>query len=460
MAFSPRIAEQRFGYGLSPLVAPPADIAQMLAGVAGPDRMQDRFGIDGFRDLQSQNVVFRRFIKQARDDAGTADGAAALEKQKAVLSQVRADYARWFAQFQLRRINTQDGFRERLVAFWGDHFTAMGKQALIRYGAPVFVEEAVRPHVGGRFADMLIAAVRHPLMLHYLDQDSSIGPNSNSAKRRGMMQGLNENLAREVLELHTLGVGGPYTQKDVRALANLLTGLGRTADFSFRFRPNIAEPGVQDVLGVTYDPQVSMARIEEVLGDLAAHPATAAHIAQKLAVHFVSDTPPPDLVAALRDAYLGSDGDLLTVYTALLEHPEAWAPPARNIRPPDEFVSAALRALAVPADVIAGLPARRIANLFFGPLRLMGQDWFRPGGPDGWEEEDVAWVTPQGMAGRLEWAMRVPKALLKQLPEPNDVVRNALGDNPPQKVVFAAAAAESRSEAIGLILMSPAFQRR
>ena len=460
MAFSPHIAEQRFGYGLSPRVASPASIEQMLAGISGTDPMRARFGITSFRDLQTQNTLFHRFREHARDNPGTQAGDDSLKKMRTVQRGASREFRRTFAQMQLRRIQTQDGFFERLVAFWGDHFTAYGKQGIMRFAAPVYVEEAVRPFVGGRFADLLISAVRHPVMLHYLDQDYSVGPNSGFVKRRKRARGLNENLAREVMELHTLGVGGPYTQKDVRALAKLFTGMARAQDFSFKFRKDFAEPGAHSVLGIQYAAEISMVRIEAVLRDLAAHPATAAHIARKLAVHFVSDTPPPDLVAALTAAYLGSDGDLMTVYAALLDHPSSWKMPARNIRPPAEFISAALRALAVGPDVLTVLNAPRMAHLFFAPLRLMGQDWFKPDGPDGWNEADAAWVTPQGIAGRLEWAMRTPKALMKELPDPADVVRDALGPEAPQKVLFAATSAESRAEAIGLILMSPAFQRR
>jgi len=193
----------------------------------------------------------------------------------------------------LRRINTRTAFRERLVAFWADHFTAVGKGGLLRAAAPLYVEEALRSHIAGKFTDLLIFAVTHPLMLHYLDQNTSAGPNSPLAQRRNGPIGLNENLARGVLELHTLGVEGPYDQRDVHELAKLLTGLAATRNYSFKFRQNMTEPGPKTVLGRTYGTEEGMRAIRKVLNDLALHPALASLMplwhAQELGfVHAVS----------------------------------------------------------------------------------------------------------------------------------------------------------------------------
>lgn len=460
MSFSPDMAARRFGYGLSPLVAPPQSAAQMLDDLRGPDLMAARFPLGRFRDLQTQHVLFERFRRHERENPGTEAGRASLERRRELQREARENHHALFAKTQLRRVYTQDGFRERLTAFWGDHFTALGKRGLIRLGAPLYVEDAIRPHITGRFIDMLLATVKHPLMLHYLDQAFSAGPNSRTVRRRRPDRGLNENLAREVLELHTLGVGGPYDQNDVRALAHLFTGLSRGRNFDFKFRANLAEPGPQRVLGREYEGRLSQERINAVLRDLAAHPATAAHLARKLAIHFISDQPPVGVTTAMAQRYLETDGDLMAVYAAMLEHPEAWQDPVRNMRPPGEFISAALRALGPAPEVLEQLESRQIARLFLAPLRKMGQDWLAPNGPDGWAEADAAWVTPQGVAGRMEWAMQVPRRLLGDLPDPRQFVRDALGAAPPEKVVFAAGAAESRSEAVGLVLMSPAFQRR
>jgi len=324
-----------------------------------------------------------------------------------------------------------------------------------------YVEEAIRPRINGSFADLLIAATLHPLMLHFLDQAGSVGQDSRAAKRSKKLKGLNENLAREVLELHTLGVDGPYSQTDVRQLAKLFTGLSYSRELKFRFRPGYAEPGAETVLGRTYggDP-ATLEPVRRALRDLATHPATARHIASKLAVHFVSDTPDPALVQHIEGRFIDTGGDLMAVCGALLEHPSAWKPTLSNVKPPTDFIASACRALAPATDQIEALNAVTIRRLFLNPLTLMGQIWNRPNGPDGWAEEDTAWVTPQGISARLHWALNVPQKLRPTLPDPRDFVVNALGSFAPQPVQFAAKAAESKSDAIGLILAAPAFQRR
>jgi uncharacterized protein (DUF1800 family) len=458
--FTPELAERRFGYGLSPQIAAPPSVADMLTGLRGPDVMAQTYPIPGFRYIQDQIVLVSRFSKFARKNPQTEAGAAAGEKAKTARRALFHDRQRWVVSTLQRRIDTPHAFRERLIAFWADHFTARGKSGLLRAAAPAYAEEAVRPHIGGRFADLLFACVTHPLMLHYLDQNTSAGPNSRAARRPDRRRGLNENLAREVLELHTLGVAGPYNQSDVRELAKLLTGLAGTRDHSFKFRRNMAEPGAETVLGRTYGGAPGLAPIRAVLVDLALHPATAAHIARKLAVHFVSDQPAPDLIRDLEETYLSGGGDLMQCYETLLHHPASWTNDAPNIRPPDEFVSAALRALAVAPEMMQSLRPAQIKRLMTTPMRLMGQPWQQPAGPDGWPEDDSAWITPQGMAARLEWAVNTPARLRPDLPDPREFVQDVLGPIPPADVVFAARAAETRADAIGLVLCAPAFQRR
>ena len=192
------------------------------------------------------------------------------------------------------------------------------------------------------------------------------------------------------------------------------------------------------------------------LDDLARHPATAEHLARKLAVHFVGDNPAPGLVAAMASAYRDGQGDLMAVYAAMLDHPAAWEGPG-NVKRPVDFVGSALRALRVDR-----LPLRQSAKfdmLLHQPLMLMGQPWDRPEGPDGWPEADDDWITPQRLAGRLQWALNVPPVLLDRLPDPRDFVRDVLAPGVPEELLFAAHAAETRAEGIAVILSSPAFQR-
>ncbi len=459
MSFSPELAEIRFGCGLSPVLAPPSDPAALLKGLLGPDEMAQRFGIAGFDPLRARLAKVADIRKRFRDRELTR---VERDKQfKALRSNTGKEGAVWFTQSLHRRINTRHGFHERMVAFWADHFTAMGKNAYLKFASAPYIEEAIRPNIAGTFADLVIAATTHPLMLRYLDQNTSVGPASRVAARSKRLSGLNENLAREVLELHTLGVGGPYSQDDVRQLAELFTGLSLTPDSGFRFRPQFAEPGAETVLGKSYggDP-ATLESILQSLHDLARHPATARHIAGKLAVHFVSDTPDPALVQHIEGRFIDTGGNLLAVCGAMLEHPASWAPPLRNVKPPADFIASACRALALDPDRLNKLGFRVLKRLLMDPLAVMGQPWQRPNGPDGWNEDDAAWITPQGVSARLSWALRAPQKLRRSLPDPRRFATTSLGSFAPQSVHFAARAAESKSDAIGLVLASPAFQRR
>jgi uncharacterized protein (DUF1800 family) len=463
MSFDPQLAEIRFGCGLSPRHAPPGSTMAMLDGLTGPDRMAAAFPIedfDAFRARMRQDKINRVARREAE---GTPEYDAADKVYDEFRKAARIAMAGWAGNHVQRRVQTDTGFRERLVDFWTDHFTAYGKGGILVRAAPTMVEDAIRPHVAGRFEDLLFAAVTHPVMLHYLDQDRSIGPNSplraRAAARGREGLGLNENLAREVLELHTLGVEGPYTQDDVRQLAELFTGLNFNAEKGFIFRPPMAEPGAETVLGNIYgDDERGLDAIRAALSDLAAHPATHRHLAGKLAVHFVSDTPDANLVEDLTAAF--ATGDLMAVYAALLDAPGAWDPVLRNAKPPFGFVTSALRALGAPADLFTGLRESHFRRAIIDPMAAMGQLWLRPAGPDGFPEEDENWFTPQGLSTRIQWAMTAPEALRLPLPDPRGFPDTALGGFATEPVRFAASAAESRSEAIGLVLSSPAFQRR
>lgn len=458
MSFSPDLAEIRFGCGLSPVLPAPTAPETMLAGLALPDEMARRFPVTGFERMRGRLLQARKISRQRKK---TGNAAEAGERLKALRGDSRRDGARDLAASMLRWSYTTTGLRERLVAFWTDHFTAYGKFPILRFATPAYAEDAIRPHVAGSFADMLVAVVTHPLMLHFLDQGGSVGPGSKAAAQARRPRGLNENLAREVLELHTLGVGGPYDQSDVRQLAELFTGLSNTPKDGFLFRPNFAEPGSETVLGRTYGgPAPDLEPVLQALRDLALHPATARHLAWKMAVHFVSDMPDPDLVQHMTGRYADTGGNLAAVCAAMLEHPSSWAPRLSNVKPPADFIASAGRALALGADRITAMKPQQIGRFYLRPLELMGQPWLRPPGPDGWAEEDIAWVTPQSVSARLRWALAVPRRLQPELPDPRQFVSGALGRYAGENVTFAATAAETRADAIGLVLASPEFQRR
>ncbi|KAJ56191.1 hypothetical protein ACMU_10590 [Actibacterium mucosum KCTC 23349] len=458
MSFDPTTAALRFGTGTGPLVPPPADTQALLDGLNARDTMARRFEIALFNDLLPEMRDYRgqQRRRQMASDVkrqGEDDRLKAMRRsnRQAQLSALGATVARW--------VDTPHGFRERLVAFWADHFTVVGKLPALRHAAPSYVEEAIRPNITGKFEDLLIAAVPHPMMLVYLDQFQSVGPGSRAAKEGE--RGLNENLAREVLELHTLGVDGSYTQNDVRQLAELFTGLSARYRDGFFFAPSQAEPGAETVLGKTYGggrPRLS--DIHQVLRDLARHPDTARHIARKLAVHFVSDDPDTALVDHIAAAYSATDGDLMASYAALLEHPAAWETIPQKVRQPFDFLAAAIRALGVDGKRVARLSPQVVLRGFVRPMIAMGQTWHQPSGPDGWPEQAEYWLTPQALATRIEWSMKAPPVLQPDLPDPRQFVKATLGERASEALIFAAGAAETRAAGVAMTLISPEFQRR
>ncbi|WP_298856990.1 DUF1800 domain-containing protein [uncultured Sulfitobacter sp.] len=460
MRFDPPLADIRFGCGLSPNLASPQSVQAMLATLVTSDDTATRFPVETFETFGLRIAERIELTKIRRKDRGSPEALRAKKAARVLNKEARIAQAAWMGQHLNRWVWTPAPLRERLTMFWADHFTATGKAGILRRAATPYVETAIRPLITAKFEDLLLSAVLHPLMIHYLDQERSIGPNSPQAARGKKNAGMNENLAREVMELHTLGVGGPYTQTDVTQLAELLTGVTTANPTRLNFRKNMAEPGPETVLGKTYGGEDAHIRdVQAVLRDLARHPATARHIAQKLAVHFTADTPDPDLVRAIEVRFLETGGDLAQVTEALLTHSAAWVPERRNVKQPFHFMGSALRALAVPPAAFAALDERALRRIIAAPLVQMGHVWEKPAGPDGLPEEDSAWIAPQGIAARLQWAITMPQLLMEELPDPRIFVDTALGPYKTPAVAFAAEAAETRWDGVGLILASPAFQR-
>ena len=459
MTFDPTLAAIKFGDGLSPHVAPPTSIDDMLDLLSGADVAAENYPIATYdnitpsrQDFQLANAV----VSQAEDDVAEA---AAREARSQLQKDAREVWAQSVTAQLARDITTSDGFRERLTRFWADHFTAPATGSRWRHLAYPNIEQTIRPHVAGSFADMLSAAVMSPMLIEYLSQNRSVGPNSRVGQNSE--RGLNENMAREVLELHTLGVGASYTQTDVREFAELLTGVTMNAQRGSFFRSDFAEPGAETVLGKEYGGEVeSLDHVMAALNDLALHPDTARHLSEKLVQHFIGPDPQPDLVAQMARAYALNDGNLLPVYEVLLRHDATWSPVFHKVKQPYGFIASSLRALGVASDHLISMSYRDVRQFIFRPLTIMGQTLHQSPAPDGWPENNDAWITPQGMAGRITWAMQMPQRLLDDLPDPRELVFHALGPTPPDAVVFAANAAETVSDGVGLVLASAAFQRR
>ena len=442
------MATIRFGYGFHPKQTPPAGASALL----GQLRAGQKAGL--ILPIESREARLTRFVKlrearQAKDD----------DRLREIRREMRLSAMADGANRVLHRALSPHGFYERMAAFWADHFTVARRSAPHLSMLSLFEPEAIRPHIMGRFGDMLTAVAQHPAMLIYLDQSRSRGPNSPGG-RDG--RGLNENLAREILELHTLGVGADYTQRDVREFAELLTGYrNKPRSIGFMFTPQWAEPGAETVLGQTYggdDPTADDA--VELFHDLATHEATAQHLAQKLAVHFVADDPDPGLIRHLAAAWRRSGGHLPTVYEAMLDHPSAWRGFGQKVKRPQELVISTLRAVSVDramADRLGQKSGIRIVRT----LRAMNQPLFRAPGPDGWPEEASAWITPQGLAGRLTYASQVGQLAAKSSKlDPRRFAETTLRDALRPATQFAVGGAPDRWEGIALTLASPEFNRR
>ncbi len=350
-----------------------------------------------------------------------------------------------------RMVGTDAPFAERMAEFWSNHLTVSRRrgQAVPMIGA--YFRQAIRPHVFGRFEDMVLASARHPGMMLYLDNGGSSGPNSPAGQRNN--RGLNENYARELLELHTVGVRGGYTQADVTSLALILTGwsVGRGSQFGepdgFMFRPRAHEPGPKTLLGRAF------AEGEEggiaAIRFLANHPRTHEFLATKLVRHFVADEPPAGAVRRVASKLAETGGDLAAAARAVVALPEAWGPPLTKLRAPQDFVIAVLR----------GLGARdESAPALLGAIASMAQPLWTASGPNGWPDMAGEWASPEQLMRRLDWVNQV--AGRANLPDARDVAEATLGPLLKAETTNAVRRAGSAREALVLLLASPEFQRR
>jgi uncharacterized protein (DUF1800 family) len=382
--------------------------------------------------------------------------APAAENQAAARNQTPPLPQQIYLQEAKARIDaalgTDIGFVERLVWFWSNHFCVSADKGPVRPICGAFEREAIRAHVLGKFSDMLIAVESHPAMLLYLDNARSIGPNSIAGIFRG--RGLNENLAREILELHTLGVRTVYTQDDVTRFANVITGwsivpprLDPVRGGEFDFNARMHEPGAQKVINKTY-AESGYEQGRAVLLDLARHPATANHVCEKFARHFVADQPPPALVERLTRRFRESDGNLKELAKALINSPEAWSAPRSKLKRPGEWIVSALRATGVtPPDVRPVMQAHNV----------LGEPLWRPPAPKGFSDHNADWA--DGLAQRLDIANQLARRV-GALVDPQAVADAALGPLASRDTMQAVTRAESRPQALALLLMAPEFQRR
>jgi uncharacterized protein (DUF1800 family) len=478
MALDPKaqaaLALHRFGLG--PRAGSVAAMASDPRGALIAELDRPNVGRIAAPDLMTSGaaaraaVEFREAQRQMRREAGGQNNAQSKNAQQKNAQQKGADNNAAPRQRPAVGIAPQElylteakarldtalaadiGFVERLTWFWSNHFCVSADKAQVRPIAGAFEREAIQANVFGRFGDMLLAVESHPAMLIYLDNARSIGPNSRAGQNR--RRGLNENLAREILELHTLGVRSVYTQDDVTNFAKVITGWSvvpprqnPARGGEFTFNPRMHEPGPQTIIGKRY-AEAGVEQGRRVLADLARHPATAKHIAQKIARHFIADEPAPALVERLSKRFLDTGGDLKELAKALIASDEAWDAPRARIKRPAEWIVASLRAIgAKPADVRPVVQAQN----------LLGEPLWRPPAPNGFADDNATWL--DGLSQRLDLA--------------NQFARRNAGDADPMAVFEATLApiasedtrrtiarAESRPQALALLLMSPEFQRR
>ena len=452
------IAVTRFGLGAKPgeiLVARDDPKAWLLAQVRpaiGADQP-----VEPPPNSAARLSEFREYQREKRDAKRDAQGNSTFDPVKFATKVIVRDAGPDFLARANLAATTDAGFRERWALFWANHFTVSASKAQIATIIGPFEQEAIRPHVFGRFEDLLVASSSHPAMLLYLDQAQSVGPDTIAAAflgRGGKKAGLNENLAREILELHTVGVDAGYTQADVTEFARAMTGwsiggLQESDAGKFRFRPAAHEPGTRMIMGKRY-PQEGADQALAVMKDLAASPHTAHHLALKLARHFVADDPAPSLVDKLEHTYLGTRGDLGEVAKTLVLAPEAWDPQQRKFKTPYEFMVSAWRAAGSdPSDLAQIAPV----------LNQMGQKPFSAPSPKGWSEDGANWCAPDAIVKRMAWSEALAgKALGGR--DPTQLATDALGAQLTAPVAKAIARAETREEGLAILLMSPEFQRR
>lgn len=427
MDTNPAIAAIRFGFGRTPSQAE-TDPARWLAQqLTGPDQGPPAVAT---ADAIAANIA-------ARNEPDKPDPQAARPR----------DIFRTDTTALLNHaIDTATPFRERLVWFWANHFTVSTRRGEVAPMAAAYVREAIRPHVTGRFADLLLAVMRHPAMLLYLDNAYSAGPRSLAGSRG---RGLNENLARECLELHTVSPAAGYTQTDVTEFARILTGWSveqRENPLGWRWRPGLAEPGEKTLLGRRF-PEGEQGGIE-ALQFLASHPATHRHLATKLVRHFVADDPPPDAVRRIEAVLRDTQGDLGAAALAVTRLPAAWQS-LTKFRTPQDLVIATFRAAATPAD--------RRPN-FIQLIGGLGQPPFTAPFPIGWPDTAAEWAGPEALLRRVDWIYGF--ASRPELPEPTLLAEAALGPLLAPATAAELRRAGSRRDAITLLLASPEFQRR
>jgi len=439
------IAANRFGFGARP--GELDTIAQDPRGWLRQQLTQEAPQAPQANGTTPSSAQLSEFLQVRRERKTDPDAAKMMRKA------LQQDFRAAAAKRTLDAAGSAAPFRERLVQFWSNHFTVSIQRPVVAPVAVGFENEAIRPNVLGNFRNLLSAAAAHPAMLLYLDNAYSIGPNSEAARK--INRGINENLAREMLELHTVGVDGGYSQTDITEFAKILTGWSIAGERepnsgTFRYRPFVHEPGDKTVMGKTYR-EAGQDEATSVMNDLAGRPATARHVAIKLARHFVADDPPKEAVDALARSFMETGGDLNAVSLTLIGLPQIWSAPLTKVKTPNDLVTSACRTFGI-TDAQAG------EMLLIG-LKQMDQVPFSAPSPAGWPDTAESWVSPEAMMTRVEWAMAAGQRLDGHA-DARDIAKGSIQPVASDSTLFNIDHAPSSAEALALLIASPEFQRR
>jgi uncharacterized protein (DUF1800 family) len=474
MTMEASIATNRFGLG-----ARPGDIAAvrsnpkawLLAQLNNP-----RAGMVTGAALPTGAQAFRSFLDYAQTRQAerrmkaspVPDGNAGRIEPQDVSRALNLAARAMGSEIDIRMttaLNTSTPFLERWVLFWSNALTMAAKNLQTNLFPGPYEREAIRPNVLGKFSDLLKASALHQGMLVYLDQIRSFGPNSPAAlamenRRPDRNLGLNENLAREILELHTVGSDGGYSQTDVLEFARALTGWTILGPRSGRlppgqeignvvFQASMHEPGSRTIMGQAF-PDRGGDQARDILDWLARRPQTALRIARAVAVHFVSDTPPDSLVARLEQVFLSTDGDLKALAQALVNSPEAWTPNLQKFKTPNEFLLSTLRASNTRS---VSVPALRTT------FEQLGQAPWRAPSPKGWPDTADKWASPDAILKRADWSNLAAEVIMATM-SPLSFAEGALGESLTPATRIAISRAQDSRQGIVLALMSSEFQRR
>jgi len=453
------IAVNRFGYG--------ARGDELAQAKTDPKKwLTSQLKVIDFNDKQPSSadifIAHARFQKQKKlmkqkqkqrqsSKVQVLENNEDKEKNKMLKNAARKTYMKMSAASLKQAIASDYSVSWRLFDFFSNHFSVSTAGRLMVGLSPTLEREAIAPNLLGNFADLLLAVEQHPAMLIYLNNEKSFGPNSRMAKKRKV--GLNENLAREIMELHTLGVAGGYSQNDVIELAKGITGWSvkrpkKEHGTGFVFRAYAHEPGSRELLGKKYD-QHGITQGQQMLRDLAMHPNTAKYVCSKIAHHFVGESPPQSLIDKMQNTWLNNQGNIKQVMLTLFDAEEAWLENPQKFKTPREFVISTYRAIA---------PNKINERALFNALTNLGQMPFNAGSPAGFSDDESDWLGASALMARVEWSSLV-SAQIKRI-NAEQVMATALGSGISQNTYQMVMRAESRQQASTLLLMSPEFQRR